>query len=400
MSTPSTQLPATIQARTEVEFIPFGSEDRIKLNLAVIRNYIATPTKQGDLPDDRSCMRFLMLCRSRRLDPFTGDAYLIGFRKGGSEEAEWNLITSQSAFMKRAEIHPEFDGLASGIIVKDSEDRIIEREGDFEYEGDTLLGGWAVVHFKNRKHPMIKKVTLKTYRKPFGVWVTDPAGMICKVAEVHALRDAFPTMLGGMMLREEYIDVESTVTPVREIRRPEFAQGLPAPEIGTTTTTGNARITTPKAPNRSQARSEASDHQTTKPAPQNTQEAANPAQDTPSTRETTPEPDAETTGNVTAEPPVTDEAAEAAAGLAPQTRTEAAVQEGGKGEFKAKAGEGIPLTSVRRWLHEVGKTEAQLMAVLRTNKAAKEGQKLADLAEAKIDNVYRARASLLTQMAK
>jgi hypothetical protein len=47
----------------EVEYIPVGSESSIKLSVHIIRNYVATPTKQGDLPDDRECIRFLMLCR-------------------------------------------------------------------------------------------------------------------------------------------------------------------------------------------------------------------------------------------------------------------------------------------------------------------------------------------------
>lgn len=154
-----TQLPAaTLQAKNEIEFTPFGSDDKIKLSLAVIRNYIAVPTREKDLPDDRNCMKFMMLCRSRRLNPFEGDAFMIGFRKGGDAgQIEWSLITSQSAFMKRAELHPEFDGFESGVIVKDNEDRFVEREGDFLWEGDTLLGGWAVVHFKTRKFPVRKK---------------------------------------------------------------------------------------------------------------------------------------------------------------------------------------------------------------------------------------------------
>jgi len=150
------QQPVTVQAKTEIEYTPFASDDKIKLSLAVIRNYIAVPTREKDLPDDRSAMKFMMLCRSRRLNPFEGDAYLIGFRKRqGTDnqppEVEWSLITSQSAFMKRAEVHPDFDGFESGVIVRNAEDQIVEREGDFLWNGDELLGGWCVVHFKNRK---------------------------------------------------------------------------------------------------------------------------------------------------------------------------------------------------------------------------------------------------------
>jgi len=399
-TTPPNQA-VTIQAKQEVEYIPFGSEDRIKLSLAVIRNYIATPTKEKELPDDRDCMRFLMLCRSRRLDPFTGDAYLIGFKKHGTDKAEWSLITSQSAFMKRAEIHPEFDGLQSGVIVKSPDDQIVEREGDFLFEGDTLLGGWAVVYFKTRKFPMRKKVQLKTYHKAFGVWLTDPAGMICKVAEVHALRDAFPTMLGGMMLREETVEIPSEVVGSREIKRPEFTQGLPAPDLNPTPATNpvrkvaNTRAGTQQAP------------QEPKPAVSTPPDAQNAAQ-SPAANENTP------SGEPT---PPSDEKAEAALGLAPSqnetaapadkpatTTTVAAPAPAGPkvdpATFKPRDGETMALTAVRRWLHGEGRTEPELMKVLVSNKAAKPGQKLSEMSESKLDNVYKARATLATQMSQ
>lgn len=406
---PQSQLPAaTLQAKNEVEFTPFGSDDKIKLSLAVIRNYIATPTKDKELPDDRNCMKFMMLCRSRRLNPFEGDAYMIGFKKG--EDIEWSLITSQSAFMKRAELHPEFDGFESGIIIKDGEDRVIEREGDFQWAGDTLLGGWCVVHFKNRKFPVRKKVQLTTYRKNFGVWLTDPAGMICKVAEVHALRDAFPTSLGGMLLREEIIDIPAEVIATRETRRPEFAQGLPAPDLNPVPDTNSRKLekTTIKPAKTTREPAGAVNTQPAAERPQASQAASEKA---------SPEPPVET-GDPGAQP--TDEELEATAGLAPQTTGTAPAltptppqptpntaqsspspaQTAARGDFKPKEGEGIPLTAVRRWLHEAGRTEAELMKVLIANKAAKAGQRLAELSEAKHDNVYKARSTLLTQMSQ
>lgn len=234
-----------LQAKSEITYKPFGSEDDVKLSLSIIKNYIATQTRDGDLPDDRNCMKFMMLCRSRRLNPWEGDAFLIGFKKRDTGVVEWSLVTSVIAFQKRSEIHPDYDGIESGVIVRLGADEIerkggaeilhkkgeiFEREGDFTLTTDELLGGWSAVHFKNRKIPCKRKSRLDTYKKGFGVWLNDPAGMICKVAECQALRDSFPTVLGGMYLREEIHDVESTVTTLPE-RRPEFGRGLPAPEM-------------------------------------------------------------------------------------------------------------------------------------------------------------------------
>lgn len=396
---------ATLQAKNEVEFTPFGSDDKIKLSLAVIRNYIAVPTKEKDLPDDRNCMRFMMLCRSRRLNPFEGDAYMIGFRKGGDDgNIEWSLITSQSAFMKRAELHPEFDGFESGIIIKDSEDRFIEREGDFAWPGDVVMGGWCAVHFKTRKFPVRKKVQLSTYKKNFGVWLTDPAGMICKVAEVHALRDAFPTSLGGMMLREEAMEIPAEVIATREAKRPEFAQGLPAPQLADSPGTTPVRTNEKKqalTPRRAQ---DDPNRVTAPPETQNTPQTPPVNAQTPSGERLAPEDDeAEAAAGLApqgqpATGPVTQQANPAATASNTGTTTAPAPPVKPIGEFKPRDGESIPLVAVRRWLHNEGHTEAELLKVLVNNKAAKLGQKLAELSEAKLDNCFRAKATLLTQM--
>jgi hypothetical protein len=112
------------------------------------------------------------------------------------------LITAHQAFLKRAELHPEYDGMESGVVVERGGE-IVDIQGDFTSAGDKLLGGWARVFFHTRSHPMYKRIRLERFKKPFGIWLDDPAGMICKCAEADALRSSFPTMLGGLYLREE-----------------------------------------------------------------------------------------------------------------------------------------------------------------------------------------------------
>jgi hypothetical protein len=143
---------------------------------------------------------------------------MIPFWDSSINGPKWSLITSHNAFLKRAELHAKYDGMDSGIIVLDASKQIVEREGDFEHPGDQLLGGWAVVYIKDRGHPKKSKVKLTTYKKPFGVWLKDEAGMICKVAEAHAIRDSFPTIIGGAYLREE---IDETGVPV-DAKKPAF----------------------------------------------------------------------------------------------------------------------------------------------------------------------------------
>lgn len=183
-----------------MEFVPFGAKDSIKLSIGIVRNLIASPTKTGKLPSDQDCMRFLMMCQARRLNPFEGDAFMLGYDTTAGPK--FSLITAHQAFLKRAEVNGEYNGMKSGVLIKIG-DQIHEMEGDFHAETDEVVGGWATVFFKNREHPMHKRVRLKRFKKATQIWTDDPAGMICKCAEADALRSSFPTMLGGLYLKEE-----------------------------------------------------------------------------------------------------------------------------------------------------------------------------------------------------
>lgn len=222
------------------EFVPFGSQDKIKLSIEMVKNLIAVKTKSGKTCSDTDAIKFIAMCSARRLNPFEGDSFLIGY--DGKDGPAFSLITAHQAFLKRAELHPEYNGMKSGVIVK-RDDAVLDLEGDFYLEGDVILGGWATVHFKTREHPMHKRVRLQRFKKSWGLWVEDPAGMIVKCAEADALRSSFPTMLGGLYLREEsQLPTESKVTkPIFSTPAPH---GLQAPPIDVPAETPPSNVTT------------------------------------------------------------------------------------------------------------------------------------------------------------
>lgn len=197
---PAAQAVAKKEPR-EMEYIPFGSDQKIKLSVQIVQNLICARTKSGKLCTDQDAIKFMMLCQARALNPFEGDAFLIGY--DGKDGPQFSLITAHQAFLKRAECHPEYDGMESGVIVLCEDGNIKEREGDFHLESEVLIGGWAKVFFKTRSHPMVKRLRLSSFVKNFGVWLINPAGMIVKCAEADALRSSFPTKLGGLYLKEE-----------------------------------------------------------------------------------------------------------------------------------------------------------------------------------------------------
>ena len=208
----STDNAVATTAEKPMEFVPFGGQDKIKLSVAIVKNLIAIKTRSGKTCSDNEAMKFMMMCMARRLNPFEGDAYLIGY--DAKDGPAFSLITAHQAFLKRAEVNPEYDGMKSGIIVE-QDGEMKDLEGDFWCDGQKLVGGWATVYFKNRSHPMHKRIRLSRFQKSFGVWQDDSAGMICKCAEADALRSSFPTMLGGLYIKEETpIDQPKVTTPI------------------------------------------------------------------------------------------------------------------------------------------------------------------------------------------
>ncbi len=213
-----------------VEFKPFLSEETIKLSVGLILKYHCRPTKKGHVCSQEQAMRFLMLCKARLLNPWEGDAYLVGYDTDGGPE--FNLITAHQAYLKRAEAHAAFDGMESGVLVVRGQE-LIELQGDFHNGDDVLVGAWAKVHRKDRGIPTYRRLKLATFNKGFSRWKTDPAGMIVKCAEADALRSSFPNSLAGM-----YFDGEMDDRPARQTPQQRVAgiKGQPAAIVNGTHT--------------------------------------------------------------------------------------------------------------------------------------------------------------------
>ena len=184
-----------------MEYIPFGSQDKIKLTIEIIKNTIAIPTKSGKMPQDRDIVKFMMMCQAQRLNPFAGDSYLTGY--DSKDGPKFSLITAHQALLKRAEVSADFKGMLSGIILQEEEGKLTEREGDFHLPEEKVVGGWAKVFHAKRDHPFYRRIRMDRFNNGYAQWGVDAAGMICKCAEADALRSAFPTMLGGLYISEE-----------------------------------------------------------------------------------------------------------------------------------------------------------------------------------------------------
>lgn len=152
---------------------------------------------------------FASMCKARKLNPFTKEAYLIKYND--SEPAQ--MVVGKDAIIKRAVLHPQYDGKESGIIVRNNETKVLEERIGCFYDCtiETLLGGWCRVFRKDWTHPEYMAVSLNEVgQKKNGElnfsWSTKSATMVEKVAKVRALREAFVEMFGGLYIEDELND--------------------------------------------------------------------------------------------------------------------------------------------------------------------------------------------------
>ena len=201
-------------AERTVEYVPFLGDEPIKLSIAMVLKYLCKPTRSGKLCTPEQALRFVMLCMARKLNPWEGDAFLVGF--DGKDGPEFNLITAHQAFLKRAEANPMFDGMESGVVVVRGEE-VLELPGDLVHGSDTLIGGWAKVYRKDRAHPTYRRLKLATFNTGRSRWEKDPAGMIVKCSEADALRSTFPNTLAGLYAEGEMDDRPARQTPQERV---------------------------------------------------------------------------------------------------------------------------------------------------------------------------------------
>ena len=177
---------------------------------------------------DQEVQQFLALCVTQHLNPFTRDAYLVKYGSGPA-----SIITSRSAIQKRADSNPDFEGTELGVVVLTAQGDIVHRPGEAHYKslGEQLLGGWARAYRKGRK-PYYSEVPMGEYSTGRNQWAKMPGTMITKVAEMHALRGAFPQDFQGMYSPEEMAQAQPagdvSVEPMQQPAEPA-QQAKPAP---------------------------------------------------------------------------------------------------------------------------------------------------------------------------
>ena len=209
---------STSQATEIVRYTDsFGAD--VELSISDIRRSLCPKAT------DQEAANFLQLCRGMGLNPFVRDAYLI---KYGDKEA--SMVVGKDAFTKRADAHPQFGGMESGVIVRIGDKEPVNRKGTLVLDGESLVGGWARVARSDRKLDTDTTVSFKEFDTGRSMWQKMPGTMIEKVAIVKALRTAFPATFSGLYDQAEMgIDLTADMEPEgpAEVSTRETATGNP-----------------------------------------------------------------------------------------------------------------------------------------------------------------------------
>ena len=170
---------------------------------------------------DQEVTMFLSLCKFQHLNPFIREAYLI---KYGNSPA--TVVVGKEVLLKRAMRSPKFEGLQAGVIVLSPDGKLVEREGTFVLENETLVGGWAKVFLNNYINPVYASVSMKEYSTGKSNWLSKPATMIRKVALAQALREAFPEEMSALYDQAEIKEVSDMALDTTPVNAPDTPSNI------------------------------------------------------------------------------------------------------------------------------------------------------------------------------
>jgi phage recombination protein Bet len=203
-------LPAVQTEQKEVTYTAADGQE-IKLTMDMVRKYLVQG--HGNLVTVQEMVFFLNICRSRKLNPFIKDCYLIKYSEGDPAA----IVTSVDYFRKRARAQKDCKGWRSGIIVAAKDGNTKDTAG-LILDNETLLGGWFEAKPDGWTDPLRLEVNLRGYikKKKDGsitrFWSPEnQPSQIQKVAESQGLRKLWPDEFQGIYSEEEITQLDRSM---------------------------------------------------------------------------------------------------------------------------------------------------------------------------------------------
>jgi len=182
----------------------------IKLDFEVVKKHLVRGNPQ--YVTSQEIIFFLGICKSRGLNPFAMDCYLIKY----SQNDNAAIIVSRDHYRARARQQPDCLGWKNGVIIR--KNGLLEyREGHLVLDDEELVGGWFEARPKGWDEPKRHTVPLKAYIKKTKdgrvtqFWQEDKQPMMIeKIAEAQGLRALWSQEFGHLYLEEE---LSEAITP-------------------------------------------------------------------------------------------------------------------------------------------------------------------------------------------
>lgn len=153
--------------------------------VAVVKATVAKGTTDTELS------YFLMVARSYDLSPFKKEVWCIKNNQG-----QLLVFAGRDGHLAAAQKDPRWNGISSSEV-RDNDTfemdipngKVIHTYG--MKDRGKIVGAYAICRPKGCDIATIEWVTMEAYDKGHNTWKSDPAAMIKKVAETHALKKAY-----------------------------------------------------------------------------------------------------------------------------------------------------------------------------------------------------------------
>lgn len=188
-----------------------------KTDIEIIKNSVAKGTSDAELN------YFLAVAASSGLNPFQKEIWCY---KAGNDML---IFTGRDGFLANAQRKPDFKGIRSAYVCATDKFKMNIVSGHIEHEftqadRGAIIGAYAIVK-REGMDSFIAWADFKEFNKGFNAWKTNPGTMIKKVAEAHALKQAYS--LSGVNSEHDYDFNRNTFAPVEdttftEIKQPEI----------------------------------------------------------------------------------------------------------------------------------------------------------------------------------
>lgn len=163
-------------------------------DIDIIKNSVAKGTTDAELK------YFLAVAASTGLNPFQKEIWCY---KSGNDML---IFTGRDGFLSNAQRKSDFKGIRSAYVCATDKFKMNIVSGHIEHEftqadRGAIVGAYAIVK-RDGMDSFISWADFKEFNKGYNAWKTNPGSMIKKVAEAHALKQAYS--LSGIDSEHDY----------------------------------------------------------------------------------------------------------------------------------------------------------------------------------------------------